>query len=64
MKGHRMSWWAKDGTGLAVPRNQTMSAGDWGWDVDCQCGWKSATGGAIQAEVKRQIQDHLWEVSA
>ena len=29
------------------------------WDVQCNlCGWESKTGGAIQASVKRSIEDH------
>lgn len=35
-----------------------MAAGDWGWDVKCQCGWESSTGGALHAEILRRIDDH------
>ena len=31
----------------------------YGYDVKCECGWESRTGGAIRAYVLRTIDDHL-----
>ena len=62
MKDHRMKWFglAQDhqGNRQLIPRNSFMAAGDWGWDVKCQCGWESSTGGALHAEILRRIDDH------
>jgi hypothetical protein len=44
-----------------VPRTSSMR-GFWpGYDAECSCGWKSRTGGAIRAEVKRMIDQHRWD---
>ena len=29
-----------------------------GYDFECSCGFKSSTGGAIKACIKREIEDH------
>lgn len=41
------------------------------WDVECSCGWKTYTGGAIKASVTRDVEAHklfvhnyTWKVSA
>ena len=41
------------------------------WDVECSCGWKTATGGAIKASVLRDVWAHkrfdhnyTWKVGA
>jgi hypothetical protein len=41
-----------------VPRNRHMNGRDWGWDVECSCGWKTTTGGAIQQRIKEEIEWH------
>ncbi len=59
---HRMTWWAiVPQTRERIRRNARMNGGDWGWDVTCSCGWETRTGGAIEAEVRRQIADHRWD---
>jgi hypothetical protein len=41
------------------------------WDVECSCGWKTFTGGAIKASVQRDVENHklfthnyTWKVGA
>lgn len=46
-----------------VPRTRFMNGRDWGWDVKCSCGWESRTGGGIEADVRRKIADHRWDVA-
>jgi hypothetical protein len=28
------------------------------WDVECSCGWESATGGAIKSCIQSEIENH------
>ena len=71
MKAHRIRWYAVDpyqpfgedpiATGHYVPRTSIMRARDQlGWDVICSCGWESRTGGAIEASVRRDVENHRW----
>ncbi len=57
VKPHRIRWYGQPGM---VPRSPYMAGRDWGWDATCLCGWRSATGGAIQARVRELVQDHLY----
>lgn len=43
--------------------------GDWGYDVECSCGWKTRTGGATRSWIADEVwyhktQDHnyTWKV--
>jgi hypothetical protein len=60
MQAHRIRWFGVVGN-LRVPRNRHMAAKDWGWDVECSCGWKSRTGGALHVRIREAIEDHRWE---
>ena len=33
-------------------------AGDWGYDVECSCGWKTRTGGATRTYVTEEVIWH------
>ena len=68
MKAHRIKWFAVDPSipfgqeGHLIPRTSLMNARDQvGWDVACSCGWESRTGGAIEASVRRAVEDHRWD---
>jgi hypothetical protein len=52
---HRMKWYAWAG-GERMRHTATMR-GQWGWDAECSCGWKSRTGGAV----KSYVDDLVWE---
>lgn len=57
---HRIRWYALE-AGEMVARKGYMTPGNgWtGFDATCSCGWRSATGGAIQARVAELAQRHL-----
>lgn len=59
---HRIRWYGVVSGDELVPRNRRMNGRDWGWEAKCSCGWESRTGGAIEAEVRRKIADHRWDV--
>ena len=54
MKAHRATWFVYAGS-ERIPHTATMR-GQWGYDVECSCGWSTTTGGAI----KRYVADELW----
>lgn len=67
VKGHRITWWVYGG-GFGQPlvrmRRTANMRGNWpGYDVSCECGWDSRTGGAVKAYVERQARDHKYEVT-
>jgi len=31
------------------------------WDVECSCGWKTSTGGAIKACIEREVFNHKYD---
>lgn len=58
-KEHRARWFVYSG-GERIPHTAQMR-GHWpGWDVECSCGWKTKTGGAIRASVENDLWDHRW----
>lgn len=59
-KAHRITRYVYAG-GERIRREATMR-GTWGHDATCTCGWDSATGGAVEAEVERQVNDHKLDV--
>ena len=63
--GHAIRWyvWAHDSQGRAqrMPRESTMR-GQWGYDVECECGWKSRTGGAVLRYVEGLVWNHKYDV--
>lgn len=51
---HRISWFVY--AGREKIRHTAGMRGQWGYDVECSCGWKTTTGGAI----KRYVADQVW----
>lgn len=57
MAAHRARWFVYSG-GERMPHTSTMR-GHWpGWDVTCQCGWDSGTGGATRGSVAQALFEH------
>jgi len=66
MRAHRARWFVYAG-GYGQPLEKlphtAQMRGHWtGWDVECSCGWTSATGGAIRARVAEALWDHRFDV--
>lgn len=62
---HRVRWFGRTTPGSEypdgyVPRNKWMKGRDWGWDVKCSCGWATHTGGAIEASIQEEIDEHRY----
>lgn len=53
--GHKISWFVY--AGLEKVRRTSGMRGMWGYDVECECGWKTATGGGT----KRWLEDMVWD---
>lgn len=51
---HQIRWFVWAG-GVKISRTATMR-GQWDYDVECSCGWKTQTGGAT----KSYIQGEIW----
>jgi hypothetical protein len=51
-----IKWFVYAG-GEKFPKESSMR-GYIGYDFECSCGFKSATGGAIKACIEREIQEH------
>lgn len=67
--GHHIMWYAytggvdADGRREKIRKTSTMR-GNWpGYDAECECGWKSNTGGAIWASVLRDVKSHKFDVT-
>lgn len=56
MKAHRAKWFVYAGS-EKTPHSATMR-GQWGYDVECSCGWKTHTGGATKRYVAEELWDH------
>lgn len=58
---HRMSWfvyaWAPGQPAVKMRHTSTMR-GEWGWDVECSCGWSTKTGGATRTYIRDQVWSH------
>ena len=55
MRAHRARWYVKTGVGSDSPTgwlpHTASMRGAWpGYDVECSCGWRSATGGGVRAD--------------
>jgi hypothetical protein len=38
-------------------------SGGWtGYEAKCSCGWETKSGGAIPASIRREIEEHKWDV--
>lgn len=53
---HRMSWFVYAGR-EKIRRTATMR-GQWGYDVECTCGWKTTTGGATKGYIDNEVWVH------
>lgn len=51
---HAIRWYVYAGR-EKIRRTATMR-GQWSYDAECSCGWKTSTGGAV----KRYIDDEVW----
>jgi hypothetical protein len=51
---HKIHWFVYAGS-ERLPRTSKMR-GTWGYDVECSCGWRTRTGGAVE----RHIRDEIW----
>jgi hypothetical protein len=59
-QAHKATWFVYVG-GEKIRRVATMR-GQWGYDVECSCGWKTITGGGLKRYVEDQLWMHRWEV--
>jgi hypothetical protein len=53
---HRITWFVSAG-GEKIRRQATMR-GQWGYDVECSCGWETRTGGATKGYIQSEIDFH------
>lgn len=51
---HRIKWFVYAGRDK-IPHTSRMR-GQWGYDVECSCGWQTRTGGAT----KRSVSESAW----
>jgi hypothetical protein len=59
---HKIRWFVWAGSGVdrvKIPRQATMR-GQWGYDVECSCGWATHTGGATWTYVASEVSLHKW----
>lgn len=71
VEGHRIRWFVRidhptpEGGVRSewIPRTASMR-GLWFYDVRCSCGWESRTGGGTETAVRREAQNHLWDVAS
>lgn len=63
VKAHRMTWWVLvDPVERTWMRRTSSMRGWWpGYDVECTCGWKSATGGAVKSYIDKIVWDHRFD---
>jgi len=55
-----IKWFAVLSDGSKIRNNKGFQHN--AWDIECSCGWKTATGGAIKAYIKTEIFHHKWLV--
>jgi hypothetical protein len=58
---HMIKWFVWAG-GERMPHEASMR-GAWGYDAECTCGWRSATGGAVKRHVEALVANHKLDVS-
>lgn len=56
MKEHKIRWFVYL-AGEKIPRTSTMR-GQWGYDVECSCGWKTNTGGGVRSWLEQEVWEH------
>ena len=59
--GHRITWYVWAGR-ERIRRTATMR-GQWGYDVECECGWATHSGGAVRSYIERQIWMHKFSAA-
>ena len=56
---HKVRWFVYTGVDRErIPKTATMRGWWPGYDVECSCGWKSETGGAIRSYIQREVWAH------
>lgn len=60
VKTHRMRWFVYTDEGK-VRRRSTMT-GRWDYDVECACGWETATGGGPKTYIDKEVWGHRLSV--
>jgi hypothetical protein len=55
-KSHQARWFVYAGS-ERIPHTSRMR-GQWGYDVECSCGWKTRTGGAVRSYVQTELDIH------
>jgi hypothetical protein len=63
LPGHAIRWYVVNPNGTKTRRPSGLQARGCGFDVECECGWKSRTGGGVESYVKRCIAEHKWDVA-
>lgn len=59
---HRARWFAYSGPyGALLPLKSGQRLYGIGYEVECSCGWKTRTGGAVKASVKEDHGRHIWD---
>lgn len=60
---HKIRWfvWAWNGERNERLPHQSTMRGQWGWDAECSCGWKTSTGGAVRSYVRDEVDWHKYE---
>jgi hypothetical protein len=53
---HRIAWFVYAGR-EKIRKTSTMR-GQWGYDVECSCGWESHTGGATRGWIDQIVWEH------
>lgn len=53
-QAHRIKWFVYSDNKKI--RHEKSMRGNWGWDVECSCGWATITGGATLS----YIRDIVW----
>jgi hypothetical protein len=51
-----IKWFAVLSDGTKVRNNKGFIHN--AWDIECSCGWKTSTGGAIKASILRDLEWH------
>jgi hypothetical protein len=56
MREHRARWFVY--AGREKIRHTATMRGQWGYDVECSCGWKTRTGGGVRSYVEDELFAH------
>lgn len=56
--GHSIRWYVYTDDGEKIPRESSMRGAWPGYDVECECGWSSRTGGGVESYVADLVRRH------